>query len=289
MYLVCDIGGTNIKSATISEKGVLNNIEISTVPDTYNELLFYILKLQKKYPAIKGISLSCPGIYDPTKEIVTGSSALTYIIDKEFVKDLKKISKIENIKIENDGNCALLGEKWKGGAQECSSAVIFVIGSAVGGGVLYQDKICRGHDLNAGEIGYMLIDNNPKKNKFHSLGGKIGMHALVKDARKIDANIKNGRDLFRKIEKGNELELLVRERIAYLVVAIVNIQYLINPEIIIIGGGVSNSLILKKIFYEELDSLYLNRPFYTSRPNVTFSELGDHANLIGAGYKIINE
>ncbi|MBC1522050.1 ROK family protein [Listeria aquatica] len=145
--LVFDLGGTTVKQALVNSSGELSFKKVQSTPRNYLDLLDYLEKASHNHQAARAIGLSVPGIYNQVKKILTGSSAISYIIGKSLVVDLQK-----PVFIENDGNCALLGELWLGSAKGIQNVAMYVIGSAVGGAIAIQGNILHGANLNAGKL-----------------------------------------------------------------------------------------------------------------------------------------
>lgn len=282
-YLAFDIGGTNIKYGLVDSKGCITDKKIKNTPQTYKSLLSFILEIVDLSPKIAGVCISSPGIYNPVSEKLISSSALEYIIGKPFVNDLNKLLNLP-VSIENDGNCAILGEYWLGNGMGSKSSVMFVIGSAVGGSILLNGKLLRGANLNAGELGYMLIDNHPEIKLFKSIGGKIGFNGLLNNL-----NMKNtsGEDLFHQITINTLMKKKYKEQLFYLGAGIVNIQYILDPEVVLIGGAVSSNPLFVELLNEVINEILDARPNYKVKPNLKISKYGNDANLLGAVYKYL--
>ncbi|MCL6573614.1 MAG: ROK family protein [Bacillus sp. (in: Bacteria)] len=287
-YLAFDIGGTNTKYAIISGEGrILKKKEVET-PTTYQDLLAFIINtFHDENPLTTYIGLSCPGIYDPRVNQITGSSALSYLIDKDIVEDIKSILPTIQVVIENDGNCALLGEVWRGHAQNVDNAAIIVVGSAIGGGAFVNGQLLRGAYLNAGEFGYMMIDNDVKSMSFHSFGGKSGLNGLINLIQEKGYDVKNGIDLFNQLEKDDTLFKLVEQQLLYTAIGIINIQYVLDPSIIIIGGAISKNEKYIEMLKQALAKIMLQRPLYKVTPQIMPAKNSNDANLLGIVYKIL--
>jgi predicted NBD/HSP70 family sugar kinase len=116
------------------------------------------------------------------------------------------------------------------------NAAIVVGGNAIGGGAFINGHLLQGVHLNVGEFGYMLIDNDIKDLSFHSLGGKGGLNGLVKYVRQNGYDVKNGLEVFAEMTKDKTLKEVVGQQLLYTTIGIINIQYIIDPSIILVGG-----------------------------------------------------
>lgn len=288
-YLTFDLGGSYIKSAIITDSGLIFNKNKHKTPNTYKELLSYINYTYIQHEEISNcVGLSCPGIYSEHKKIICGSSAIDYIVGKDIVNDLNRLNKKLYSTIENDGNSAILGEYWKGYAENSKNAIILVVGSAVGGGAIYNGQLLRGFNYNACEFGYMMVDNDIHNQEYHSLGGKMGMNGLIRNINKYGYYFNNGEELFNDVINDENLADLVKKELRYLALGIINLQFIIDPEVILLGGAVSRNPIFINLIKENIKEILRIRSNYKIVPNVKASKYGNDANLLGIAYKIIN-
>lgn len=287
-YLAIDIGGTNLKFGFVSLEGMLLQHWTVSVPSNYNDLIQKISDIYNSSKDIIGVGVSSPGIYDQKNDMITGSSALEYLIDKPLKKDLSRALNT-TIMIENDGNCALLGEYWKGNCKNSRLSAIYVIGSAIGGSIQIDGHILRGAHNNAGELGYSLVDNQPSSNSFGSLGGKVGFNALLKKGSMGGFYCKNGKELLCKAKFNIELEQLIVSELKYLALSFITMQYVIDPEVILVGGGVSQNSYFMDLLLVALRKVQDTRPNYKVYPTVLPAKFGNNSNLLGAVYKFLND
>ena len=284
-YLVFDIGGTALKYGLLSSDGKIVEKHTEVIPDTYEALIQRMTQLSKTYKGISGLAISSPGIFDVASGLLTTSSALDYLIGKAFINDLKEVINLP-MSIENDGKCAMLGEYWQGAAKGSKIAAMFVVGTAVGGALLIDGKIHRGAHNNGGELGYMLVDNEPEKQYYRSLGGKIGFHGLLEYINNKDYTIKDGVSLLERVQEDEVLKKLYLEQLSYLVVSALNLQYSLDPEVIVVGGAVSHNPYFKLLLEDVIDRVMKQRPNYI-RPNLIVGKFGNDANLLGALYNFM--
>jgi predicted NBD/HSP70 family sugar kinase len=286
-FLAFDIGGTHTKYAIVTEDGEILKKNIAPTPESYEQLLRFMANVYSEEKPSPFIGLSCPGIYDPERNQITGSSALAYLIEKDIVGDIRKLLQGVDVFIENDGNCALLGEVWKGHAQGLENAAIVVVGSAVGGGALVNGKLLRGAFLNGGEFGYMLIDNDVERESFHSFGGKSGLNGLLALARRNGYPVANGVELFEKMESDGRLARLIQKQLLYTAIGIINLQYILDPAVIIIGGAISRNPVYIEMVKRAIDQVMRKRENYKVRPRIVPAKHSNDANLLGAVYTVM--
>ncbi|MGL5020487.1 MAG: ROK family protein, partial [Mycoplasmatales bacterium] len=255
--LAIDIGGSCIKYALVNNNGqILNSNEHKTCNEDIDIFKRDMLKIINKFEELKGIAISSPGAVDSTSKIIGGVSAVPCIHENEWVQELQKETGL-NISIENDANCALLAEVWFGNAKQKNNVISVVIGTGIGGCILINGEIYKGNDLMAGEFGLQLINT---EDGLISTSRYLSTNALVNRVNKI-VNVSNGIDVFKLYDDDNKKVVKeVNEYFKELSVFIYNLQYTFNPDIILIGGAISNrsDLINKikenyKVFDEEFE------------------------------------
>lgn len=278
MNFSLDIGGTNVKFAIINDDYEIIKKEILPTPETYEMLLELIKNKYHEYDAKGNIHMSCPSAYSYELKQIIGSSALEYIIGKDIVNDLGDVA---TVIIENDANCALLGELTTGAAKDCNSAALFTIGTGIGGATYVNGALLKGASGISSEFGYMLIDNQLETNHYKSLGGKASIGELANRCNLIDPSIKSGKDVFNNLDN-EKVYAEVKKSLTYLAIGIINVQYTIDPETIIIGGAVSENETFMKMLKETLDEVLATRPLYVIKPKVTPALCHNDAQLIGA-------
>lgn len=281
--LAIDIGGTQMKYALVTRDGQMLNKQSQPTPNTYARLLETIERLAAKSPDIQAIGLSTPGILDQQTGRITGSSALSYWVGQAPKLDLTERVPAP-IFIENDGNSALLGERWRGAGMGQDNLAMLVVGSAVGGALMVDGHLLRGAHTNAGELGYMLVDNRPTEAKFSSLGGKIGFKAALTKLQEINPQIDSGESLFLAMKHDHALQAEYEHLLDFLCAGIVSLQYIVDPATIIIGGGISQNAEFSTMLQQRLEAMRTLRPNYKVWPNVVMAEQHNDANLLGAAW-----
>ena len=292
MYLVIDVGGTAIKYALMSEEGeFIEKDKVKTPQDTIENFVETIGGIYDKYSTkIKGIAISMPGILDAKRGYAHSGGALRYNENKEIVKILKERCPT-NITIENDGKCAALAELWKGALKGCNNAAVVVLGTGVGGGVIIDGKIHRGRNFFAGEFSYMRNNAAAKNDDFNLWGFNNGAEILsliFAEKKGLDPKEVDGFKIFESINSGDKETLEVLDIFANnLAAQIVNIQCIIDPEKVAIGGGISSQPILIEYINKKLEEQYDSISFYTPRIKVEKCKFCNDSNLIGALYNYL--
>ncbi|MDX8336116.1 ROK family protein [Candidatus Cetobacterium colombiensis] len=285
-YLVFDLGGTYIKHGILSADGkILENSKFKT-PTSLEELYKSISKIKEesKYQ-VSGIALSCPGAVNSKTGFIGGVSALPYIHGPNIKRELEELLDLE-VHLENDANCAALAEVWLGEAKNNSDVVFIVIGTGVGGAIVKEKKIHKGKNLHAGEFGIMYFESEIG---VPGTWGTVSIGQLTKRiSEKLGRDIE-GIELFNLVEKAKDdfLQKEIEKWYADLAKGILTIQYVYDPEKIIIGGGISsNQLIMNKI-QKKVDELVEKLNVATIYPEVKACKFNNNSNLIGALYNFL--
>ena len=244
-----DIGGTYIKYAILDEScTVIETGEIKTqgLGETFIEFLKSELSaILRQEPEIENIGIGIPGTVDPVSGIIIDSPALG-LHDFAFIKELKGVFS-QNIQVENDVNAWTMAEKKTGAARDNDSFVMITIGTGIGAGIYYKGEIIRGMDYQAGEIGYFPIGlgayraqiSNVEFGHFEQLASASGVSRRYQE--KTNQSLST-RVIFEKAQAGDSLAMeIVNETLDYLALGISNIVCLLQPEKIVLGGGMMNT------------------------------------------------
>lgn len=293
-YLVIDIGGSSIKYALMSNNAEL--IEKGKVPTPLDNIENFIETIGKIYDLysdkIEGIAISMPGRLDTKRGYAFSGGALEYNREKEIVKLLKERCNTE-IRIENDGKCAALAEVWKGSLSDCNDAIVIVLGTGVGGGVIKDRKIHKGKNFFAGEFSFIMTNAKEHEDMDNIWAIKNGSVALTKsfaERKGLNAEDIDGFTVFEHINSGDEDALNVLDEFTNnLAIQIINLQAVFDPEKIAIGGGISAQPILLDYIRKNLDKHYKKYDYMIEFPKVEIVKCAycNDSNLIGALYNFL--
>ena len=297
MYYICiDIGGTSIKYGVLSEKGeIFIDGTVSTkVTEKENFILSDVKKLVRnildEYEnyEIKGICVSTAGVVNPEKgEIAYAGPTIPKYTGTKIKEELEKEFSI-SCEVENDVNCAGLGEYWRGAGKGSKSMVCLTIGTGIGGSVILDGKLLNGIGYTAGEIGYMDVNGNYIQNIASSkyLVEKVQKEKVEREG--ITDTI-TGVDIFELAKKGDEICIAgINEIISNLAVGVRNIIYLLNPEVIVIGGGITaQKEYLEEKIRKEVNDGMISDMFRKTR--IELAQQGNQAGLLGALYNFLNK
>ena len=297
MYYICiDIGGTSIKYGVLSDEGeIFIDGTVSTkVTEKENFILSDVKKLVRnildeyRNYEIKGICVSTAGVVNPEKgEIAYAGPTIPKYTGTKIKEELEKEFSI-SCEVENDVNCAGLGEYWKGAGKGSKSMVCLTIGTGVGGSVILDGKLLNGIGYTAGEIGYMDVNGSYIQNIASSryLVEKVQKEKVEKEG--ITDAI-TGVDIFELAKKGDEICIAgINEIISNLAVGVRNIIYLLNPEVIVIGGGITaQKEYLEEKIRNEVNDGMISDMFRKTR--IELAQQRNQAGLLGALYNFLNK
>ncbi|SCJ02199.1 Beta-glucoside kinase [uncultured Clostridium sp.] len=294
-YIAFDIGGSSIKWSIINLDGdFLENGKISiqkTVDNFFESIADKVNELKGKYK-LNGVAISAPGAVDSISGTIGGSSALPYIHGPNFKVILKKMTNLP-IEIENDANCAALGECWKGVAINANDSAFVVCGTGIGGAVIKDKKVHTGVHKHGGEFGYCFVDIDVTNKKYLSwsrVGSTFALAKAIANRKGISVNEFNGIKAFELYDNGDEIAIEeVNKFFSYMAIGIYNIQYTYDPEVVILGGAICEREGLLEEINKKIDEIMDNNDDAKIRPVVKMCEYGNNANKLGALYNFLQK
>ena len=180
--------------------------------------------------------------------------------------------------MENDVNCAGLAECLAGAAKGCASAVCLTIGTGIGGAILFHDRVYHGFSGSACEVGYMNIPGG----MFQDLGSAGALLSRVAGEKGLAAADIDGKWVFEQAEAGDGCCIRAIDEMAdVLGTGIANICYVLNPEIVVLGGGImSRKEYLLPRIQAGLKKHLL--PAVREKTRIAFAQNGNQAGMLGA-------
>lgn len=289
MYFVLDIGGTFIKYAMMDTAGNISSKGKMPAPrtnlDDFEEVLFGILD-EHDLSAVKGIAVSCPGTVDVDTGMIYYGGSFPFLHEVNLAKRIGDRYE-KDVSIENDGKCAALAELWLGSIKGAKDAVVLVLGSGVGGGIVVDGKLHRGVNLSAGEMSFVMdkIDMTSRKAQFFGSDcSAVRMVRLIGEAKQLD-DPTDGEAVFEYINnQDEEANEIFNEFCFYLASQILNLQYILDPEIFAIGGGISAQPILIERTKWAIEEIKTANPPHMANPKIEVCKFRNDANLYGALY-----
>ncbi|MGL4589656.1 MAG: ROK family protein [Mycoplasmatales bacterium] len=274
MYLVFDIGGTFIKYGFFNQTYKLISKGKITTPRSLEAMLDEMEKVVKTEPNLLGISISAPGAVDPQTGIIGGYSTLWYIHGPNFKQLFKERFGFE-IAIDNDANCAALAEVHFGSSKEYKNCLYIVLGTGIGGSVIIDRKIQRGKNLFGGEFGFMFVNDN-----LENVSATCSTRVLMKEINAIEEfKAYSGIDAFNSTD--SRIIEIIKRFCRRNAMFMFNLQYALDPDVIILGGGISDNPRFYQMLMYEVDKVFAES-IAGIRPNIIIGEYKADANLFGA-------
>lgn len=284
MYIGIDVGGSHIRIGILDEKfNIINSNDLYINKQTFTEdTIKSIINLIKKIinEDVKYIGIGFPGTCDIKNNIVLKASNINYL-KFDLVKILQKEFNIP-IYIDNDANCAAIGEMYKGNLKNVKNGILLTVGTGIGSGIVINNKIYRGSSFNAGELGHMIFIKNGIECGCGKKGclEKYAALSVLKKALGVnhikEENIKEifDNDDTERIDKYNEW-------LENLAISIISIYNFLDPEKIVLGGGVCNIFeYIKPALMKKIEPIR-----HIPNQNIIIEEakLGNDAGMVGAG------
>lgn len=283
-YLAIDIGGTAIKYGIIDEQsGITEKNELPTEAEKGgSSILHKVLDIVGEYaPKIAGVGISTAGMVDCAKgEIFYASPLIPDYIGINYKDAIREKYNLP-CEVENDVNCAGLAEAICGAAKGVHSAVVLTVGTGIGGCLINEGKVYHGFSNSACEVGYMYVDGDVR---YERQGATSVMTESVAAAKKEPASKWNGRRIFAAAKAGDSICIEAIDRMAdVLCRGIANICYVVNPEVVVLGGGImAQTQYLAKPLNDALDKYLVESVRKNTR--LAFASLGNDAGMLGAWY-----
>ena len=304
-----DVGGTTIKMGFFETDGkLLDKWEIKTntanggaeiLPDIAKGIDNKLAQEGISKADVQGIGVGVPG---PVQEdsIVNRCVNLGWGI-VNVAEELGALTGLK-VKVGNDANVAALGENWQGGANGCKSAVMVTLGTGVGGGIIIDGKIVAGFHGAGGEIGHITV--NPDEIETCNCGqhGCLELYAsatgIVRMAKRRLAKSEDettlrsfdpltAKDIFDEAKAGDVVaKELVDDLGNILGATLAKVACVVNPEAIVIGGGVSKA---GKILIDTVQEHFKENAFYAFKDTrFELATLGNDAGMYGCMAMLLN-
>ena len=285
-YICIDIGGTSIKYGVIQEDGMfLTTGEMPTEAQQYGgpgimEKAKRIIETYKTEYHPEGICISTAGMVDCEKGKITYASPL--IPDYTGTEIKAELEKCYGIpcEVENDVNCAGLAEYKAGAAAGSKAAVMLTIGTGIGGCILLNGEVFHGFSNSACEVGYMHMNDSD----FQTLGAASILTKKVAACKEEPTENWSGYHIFEEAKKGDEIcNRAIDEMVDVLGKGIANICYVVNPEVVVLGGGIMAQEAFLKDKIEKAVEKYLVSSMW-EHTRIAFAKNQNNAGMLGAFY-----
>ncbi len=280
-----DLGGTKIESILLDQK--LNVVERTRIPTNqekgYNSIIESIVKivtdLKKKTNEKTTIGLSTPGAISKKTGLIKNSNTQC-LIGKSLANDLEQALK-QNIRMENDANCFTLAESKLGAAKNYNMVFGVIMGTGVGGGIVVNGKLHKGRTNIAGEWGHHTLKKGGNKcycGKNGCVETYISGPALEKSWKELTGKTESLSLIIQNLTSDTAKQWKI-EFLENFGTSLANVIDILDPDVIVLGGGVSNISFLydegKNSVYEKVFSDLIDTP-------ILKNQLGDSAGVFGA-------
>ncbi len=302
-----DVGGTTIKCGLFDVKGeVLDKWEILTrkenhgsyiLPDVAETIADKIREKDLDREEIAGIGIGIPGPVNAEGEVLAAVNlhwGYVHIVDQ-----MERLTGLQ-VKAGNDANVAALGEMWKGGGAGYHNVVLVTLGTGVGGGIITNGNVIAGAHGAGGEIGHIHVTDSVEmdcncgnRGCLEQVASATGITYLAtRRLGKDDApSILRGRELsakavFDAVKENDPIALEIAEEFGrYLGLALANIAGVVDPEIFVIGGGVSKA---GPVLLAYIQKYYRQYAFLPCKETAfALAELGNDAGIYGAAKLVL--
>ena len=305
-----DVGGTTVKCGLFRTDGTMvekweivtrteNNGE-AIIPDIAETIEKKIEELHLDKADIDGVGIGVPGPVNDKGDVLCAVNLFWGF--KELSKELSELTGLPAM-AGNDANVTALGEAWKGAAAGAKDVILATLGTGVGGGIIINGKIISGHHGAGGEIGHANIDHNETETcncgnkgcleQFASATGIVRMAKRELDASEDSSVLRGRANLSAKAvldayKAGDALAVRVMENVGdKLGGALAVFACVVDPEIIVLGGGVSRA---GQPLIDCVEKYYKKYAFPTCKETpIVLASLGNDAGMYGAARLVIKE
>ena len=313
MGLYCfgiDVGGTTVKCGLFKTDGVLvEKWEIPTrtenngseiVPDVAKTIEEKLAEKNISKEEVDGIGIGVPGPVNAEGDVIAAVNLFWGY--KKLSKELNELTGL-TVKVGNDANVAALGEAWKGAAAGAKNVILVTLGTGVGGGIIVDGKIVAGHHGAGGEIGHANVMHDEtetcncgNKGCLEQYTSATGIVRLAKQelaSSEAPSVLREEKELSAKAvldgyKSGDALSVRVMDKVGEILGgALAMFTAVVDPETIVIGGGVSKA---GEVLIPYIEKPYKERAFFADK-NVRFvlAQLGNDAGICGSAKLVLDE
>lgn len=304
-----DIGGTTIKMSLFEMTGhMVDKWEIPTNTQDHGSSILNdvaaviegrLVQDSIAKEDVEGIGIGVPGP-------VVQDSVVTECVNLgwgrvDVAKELAEKTGLK-VRVGNDANVAALGEMWQGGGKGYKNVIMITLGTGVGGGIIINGKVINGSNGAGGEIGHVFVNETEeetcgcgKRGCLEQYASATGIVRLAKRALAADdresamRGVQNisAKTVLDAAKQGDELASEVVEQMGQILgTALANAACIVDPEVFVIGGGVSKA---GTIITEVIRKYYIERAFNSCRnADFALAQLGNDAGVYGCVYLLLN-
>lgn len=309
LIFAADLGGTHLRAATVDREGNIQfrfkqNTPQGTDPAAIVDAIVSAVRECQQQSAhadqISAVSIVVPGTVNVEEGAVVKAPNLPCLDGFRLAAALTQQLNLPAI-VENDANAAAVGEMWRGAAIGCKTIICVTLGTGVGGGIILDGRLWRGVDGAAAEIGHMCVDpfggvacTCGSRGCLEVFASATAIVRMTREARpRYPDSVLQGREdltaktIFDAGKNGDELALEIFRRMGvYLGIGLANLINILNPEMIVIGGGVVNGWdLFAKHMHQQVEERAF--PLLAARVKIERAKCGDDAGLLGAARLIL--
>ena len=303
-----DIGGTTVKMGLFETNGTIaSKWEIPThtekggeriLPDIAASIKEKMEECGVTKEQVVGIGVGVPAAVQ--EESVVQSTANLGWGYKDVKGELEELLGI-NVKIGNDANVAALGEMWKGGGHGYKNIVMVTLGTGVGGGIILDGRILVGVHGIAGEIGHLTVNEDEtelcgcqRTGCLEQYASATGVVRLAKrrleqggDNTVLNKETVTAKDVFDAVKAGDAVAIEIAEQFGYYLAKALNIiAIMVDPDMFVIGGGVSKA---GEVLLEYIEKYYKQKALWaTKEVKFSLATLGNDAGICGAAKMVLD-
>ncbi|MCR1840925.1 ROK family glucokinase [Murimonas intestini] len=303
-----DVGGTTVKCGLFDVKGeVLDKWEIHTrtennginiLPDVADTIAAKILEKKLDREEIAGVGIGVPGPVDEEGNVMVAVNLHWGYL--QLTEEMEKMTGLP-VRAGNDANVAALGEMWKGGGAGYHNVVMVTLGTGVGGGIIVNGKIVTGSHGAGGEIGHIHVEDSMEEScncgnkgcleQFVSATGIVRLANKMLDESDAPSVLRNGpvsaKTVFDAVKEKDGLAAEIAEQFGkYLGTALAVIAGVVDPEVFVIGGGVSKA---GQVVIDYIRKYYREYAFSGCKDTAfALAELGNDAGIYGAARLVLD-
>lgn len=281
--LVADLGGTKIAAARVEDTGrITHRLLAPTPPEGGSAVVEALIHLIRRLPGEGACALGVdvPGLAYPTGMVwapnVPGWARMPLgrLLKRRF--DLPVL-------VESDRNAFVIGEAWQGSANGCGDVVFVAIGTGIGAGIISGGRLIRGHGELAGCVGWMAIRDRfvPAYKALGCLETHVAGPGISRAARHILRRTTDAREVVSLARRGDpRARRVITAAGQYLGLALANLVDILNPQVIVIGGGMASAGDLLLTPARETMEQWA-QPLAVKQVRIRRSRLGARAGLLG--------
>ncbi|MEO6052115.1 MAG: ROK family protein [Pyrinomonadaceae bacterium] len=292
IVLAVDLGGTNLRMAAVDRDGrILAHAGTCSNKDgTPADLLEALggLAVECGYPSGKdsrviGMGIGVPANFDKDG-VLTHVTNLPKLTGMNLRAELSTRFGV-SVVLENDATAAAIGENWLGASKEVNDSIMLTLGTGVGGGIIINNEPYRGIDGTAGRLGHINVESEGHPCGCGSRGcieQYASATAIVRMANEAGLTSRTSLEVYDAAQTGDQRALAVFNTMGrYLGITLGSLVNALNPEMIVLGGGVAAGL---DAFIGHVQTELNFRAFHepVARARIVKGQLTDNAGLLGA-------